>query len=487
MMYVKTPGKITIVLAAMALLFISLHFADVLPGMRGSLRPVVTGNLAFSESSNPSEKLRVAIYPGGGFAPGLLANGGLISSGAQPGEIKLDVEFILEDDPDASMRHLEDKNGAHLVWSTVPVFAYRYHKYRHLNPVAVMQYGWSRGEEVLYANETVSDISWLKGKTIACVEGGNAHLMILYLLDSNGIDKKDLKWRFTATDVDTLLLASKNHVSVVGISSSPEYVMPAGYHLVVSSAQIARLIPGIFLTREDILITHKEQIHAFVESWFKSATSLSSNTSELRDLITRSFQADVDKTEKFLGSFDLAGYRENLEFFGGGHTGFDYILDLSLLLWGNRDTTHPACESLKNTSILTSLNETFKKTGPLLTTIRPVFPKRPSLNRLTGELFVEFPSADYTPDYKTMKELRVIVRRAHVFTGSNLSVFGVTSSPDDLPHAYHWEMRFYNVSKMLRDLGYQNNVIRVPELSYDASLSGGGKHLLGFFASPGPD
>ena len=492
MMYVKTPGKITIMVTAMAVFFLSLHLSGWFPRWRGNSRPIVTGDLAFQIKHNSNDPLRVAIYPGAGFAPGIQVNGGLnpTRDSDQNNEDTVNIEFILEENPDSAMRLLEDTSGADLVWSTVPLLSYGYQKYRHLNPVAVMLYGWSRGEEVLFADQRVRDISWLKGKTVACVEGGNAHLMILYLLDTNRIDRREIQWRFTNTDSDAVFLASKKRVRVFGVSNAPEYRIPDGYQPVVSTAQIARLIPGVFVTREDILITHGARIHAFIESWFKSAASLSIDSPELLDLMTRSFQSDESKITKMLESYNLSGYKDNLVFFGigqAGFAGFDYLMDLSISIWGLNETVIPSCESLKNTTILASLHDILKKTGDAMITKTPESLKRPALERLTAELFIEFPSDSYAPDYKTSRSLSQIARRAHVFTGSSLSLFGVTSSPDDKPYAYHWGMRFYHLTRMLGEYGLQKSVTRIPELRYDASLSGGGKHMMGFFVTPSPD
>src|SRR4029453_7680064 len=93
---------------------------------------------------------KVAIVTWGGYAGGIVANGGFAPNkdSVFTRDYQLQVELLVIDDFEKSrdaFRGGGDKGGVDVMWSTVDAFALEYDGLRKLNPKAILQYDWGRG------------------------------------------------------------------------------------------------------------------------------------------------------------------------------------------------------------------------------------------------------------------------------------------------------------------------------------------------------
>lgn len=477
----KIPARFAIIIVAAIAVIVTLNVYGAFPGGNGALQSVVTSELPFAKPADPATPLRVAIYPGGGFAAGLLSNGGLRTAkdSIYEKEFKLNVEFILVEDPARCMRLLGKEGGADIVWSTVPMLTQRYGRNCRLNPVAIMQFDYSRGENALYGLQNYTRLDDLKGKTAACVEGGDSHFLLLFLLGAGGITPDNLKWKFTTTDSDAALLVRKGRADLCGVSTAGISV-PATFKLLFSSAHAARLIPGVFITREDMLIRKRDQINKFTLGWFRGAAELPKNRDSIIKLMAGAYGCDEKKAEDLLKEALQTGYLENCAFFRIGQgtlPGFDHLVDLAASVWNHAaGSGRPSCASLKNTDTLVSIGQEIKKSVGGYDAGLPEFVKNPAISLFSKEFSMEFPAADYSVEFRTSMALERFAKIAGLFDGSTVLLHGRTSAPEDLAYSYNWGMRFYIVGKMLTDLGIPKDRIIVKDIKYDPALSGGQKH-----------
>ena len=56
------------------------------------------------------------------------------------------------------------------MWGTVDAFALEYDSLKESEPVAFMQYDWSRGGDAIAVSEEINSVTDLKGKRIAVAE-----------------------------------------------------------------------------------------------------------------------------------------------------------------------------------------------------------------------------------------------------------------------------------------------------------------------------
>jgi hypothetical protein len=344
-----------------------------------------------------------------------------------------------------------------------------------------MQYGYSRGEDALFSEQAYTGPAELKGASVACVQGGSPHFLLLYILNSAGINPGELKWRYTHSDSDAALLLQKGRVQVCGISTATTDV-PSSFQLLVSSAQASKLLPGIFVTREDLLIRKKDQIARFASGWFRGVTELQKNRDAAVKIMSASYRCDARKAEELLRGSIHAGYADNARFFGTGKgvlPGFEHLAGISASLWKqDGDTLSNPCEITRNTDILVALADSMKKAVAGFSTELSASVKTPALATLTREYPVEFSAAESSPDFRAHMAVERFARVAGLLEGSPVFLYGSAGTPEEQAYSYNWGMRFYIVGKMLTDLGIPKERIYIKEIRLNPDLAGSQKHLV---------
>jgi NitT/TauT family transport system substrate-binding protein len=166
-----------------------------------SARPISTGGARLNRP------LRVAIVLWGGYAGGIMANGGMAPNrdSVFTRDHGLQVEMLQIDDFEKSrdaFRAGGDKGGVDIMWSTVDAYALEYGGLSKLAPKAIMQYDWSRGGDAIAVDQGIRSVADLKGKRIACAEATPSHYFGLYVLTQGGLTNRDVNWVFTSSAVD---------------------------------------------------------------------------------------------------------------------------------------------------------------------------------------------------------------------------------------------------------------------------------------------
>ncbi|MFQ5641555.1 MAG: PhnD/SsuA/transferrin family substrate-binding protein, partial [bacterium] len=88
-------------------------------------------------------------------------------------------------------------NGVDIVWSTVDAFAREYPTLRGLQPVAIMQYDWSRGGDAIVVDgNRIKSVTDLKGKTIVVLVDSPSYYFALMVLQEAGLNRSDVQWRY---------------------------------------------------------------------------------------------------------------------------------------------------------------------------------------------------------------------------------------------------------------------------------------------------
>src|SRR5687768_7925271 len=215
-----TPlGRALVVLAGLALLGYGLYKYGVIGKVGGILAPdkkaegtvsrddfgqpgaadntTTPGGVSASPASATggtrlNRPIKVAIVLWGGYAGGIMANGGMAPNpnSVFSKDYGVQVELLQIDDFTKSrdaFRAGGDRGGVDIMWSTVDAYALEYDGLSKLNPKAILQYDWSRGGDAIAVDASIKTVKDLKGKKLACAEATPSHYFALYVLTQGGL------------------------------------------------------------------------------------------------------------------------------------------------------------------------------------------------------------------------------------------------------------------------------------------------------------
>lgn len=158
-------------------------------------------------------------------------------------------------------------------------------------PVIVMQLSWSAGDHIV-AKKGVKNLNELRGKKIACQQGG-PHVGLLYdSLAAAGLTREDVQivWTKDITGPDGPAAAFKSDSSIdaccvvtpdmIGLTSGLDAVGSGaegtveGAHVVNSTVQMSRSIADVYAVRRDWYDANKDWVQKFVAGHLKATEQL---------------------------------------------------------------------------------------------------------------------------------------------------------------------------------------------------------------------
>jgi ABC-type nitrate/sulfonate/bicarbonate transport system substrate-binding protein len=158
-------------------------------------------------------------------------------------------------------------------------------------PVIILQLSWSAGDHVV-ARKTVRTLNDLKGKKIACQQGG-PHVGLLYdSLSAAGLNRQDVEivWTKDITGADGPAEAFRKDPSIdaccvvtpdmVGLTSGLEAEgsgaegTVAGARVINSTVQMSRSIADVYAVRRDWYDANKDWVKKFVAGHLKATEQL---------------------------------------------------------------------------------------------------------------------------------------------------------------------------------------------------------------------
>jgi NitT/TauT family transport system substrate-binding protein len=273
-----TPlGRILFVVAGLSLLGYALYKYGVLGSLGGLVAPekradgtvskddfggITAGGTAGTPASaggpaglrpgggtRLNRPIKVAIVLWGGYAGGIMANGGMLPNRESvfTKDFGIEVELLQIDDFEKSrdaFRAGGDKGGVDIMWSTVDAYALEYGGLSRLAPKAILQYDWSRGGDAIAVDRSIRSVADLKGKRLATAEATPSHYFGLYVLTQGGLTNRDVDWVFTASAVDAANVFKAGKVDAA-VSWSPDVYVAArereGGHILASTKEASNL------------------------------------------------------------------------------------------------------------------------------------------------------------------------------------------------------------------------------------------------------
>ena len=221
--------------------------------------------------------IRVAIVTWGGYAGGIVANGGFAPTKESTffKDFGVQVELLVIDDFEKSrdaFRAGGDKGGVDIMWSTVDAFALEYGGLADAQAQAILQYDWSRGGDAIAVDASIKSVADLKGKKLACAEATPSHYFALYVLTQGGLTNRDVQWVFTTSAVEAANVFKAGQVEAA-VSWSPDVYIAArerpGAHILASTKEASNLIADIFVARGDFADRYPEDVRRFTGGWLQ--------------------------------------------------------------------------------------------------------------------------------------------------------------------------------------------------------------------------
>jgi NitT/TauT family transport system substrate-binding protein len=389
--------------------------------------------------------IRVAIVLWGGYAGGIMANGGMAPSKQSvfSKEFGVEVELLQIDDFVKSrdaFRAGGDKGGVDIMWSTVDAYALEYDGLSKLNPKAIMQYDWSRGGDAIAVDASIKTVADLRGKRLACAQETPSHYFALYVLSQGGLTSKDVNWVFTDSAVEAANVFKAGRVEAA-VSWSPDVYVAArerqGGHILASTKEASNLIADIFVARGDFVEKYPEDVRRFVGGWLKGVDMVKQNPDRAAVLLQKSLTGvnTLDDAKAMLDDVKLPDFSENRAFFDpqGSLVNYNSIYQTAQGIWRKigkiKDVYQPhqtvdtrfieaSAEWFPNATAPTAGKSEFDFSKPTKSTAAPI---------LTKTVSIYFPSGSSTLDENAKGILETqVVDLAATFGSAYMRIAGNT-------------------------------------------------------------
>jgi NitT/TauT family transport system substrate-binding protein len=466
-----TPlGRLLIVLAGLSLVAYGLYHYGVLGRIAGIVAPEkraegtvsrddfgaspaaasestpagTTSSASLGGGTRLNRPIKVAIVLWGGYAGGIMANGGLAPNkdSVFSRDFGVQVEMLQIDDFTKSrdaFRAGGDRGGVDIMWSTVDAYALEYGGLTRLNPKAILQYDWSRGGDAIAVDASIKSVRDLKGKSLACAEATPSHYFALYVLTQGGLTNRDVNWKFTDSAVDAANVFKAGQVDAA-VSWSPDVYVAAreraGGHILASTKEATNLIADIFVARGDFIEQHPEDVRRFVGGWLRGVDMVHKNPDRAAVLLQKSLSG-VNTLEDAKGMLDdvkLPDYSENRAFFNpqGSLVNYQSIYQTAQNIWrkiGKISQVVPGYQTV-DTRFLEGAAEYF----PQAVAAKPEFeftaPAKPRAEAiLTKTVSIYFPSGSSNLDENAKAVLDTqVVDLAATFGGAYMRIAGNTDN-----------------------------------------------------------
>jgi NitT/TauT family transport system substrate-binding protein len=465
-----TPlGRILLVVAGLSLVGYGLYRYGVFGKMGGVLAPAKKAEGTVSKDdfgagssggsgtgsvtparlptggSRLGRPLRVAIVLWGGYAGGIMANGGMAANknSTFARDFGVEVELLQIDDFVKSrdaFRAGGDRGGVDIMWSTVDAYALEYGGLSKLNPKAILQYDWSRGGDAIAVDASIQSVADLRGKKLACAQETPSHYFALYTLSQGGLSNRDVNWVYTDSAVEAANVFKAGRVEAA-VSWSPDVYVAArerqGGHILASTKEASNLIADIFVARGDLVEKYPEDVRRFVGGWLKGVEMVNQNPERAAVLLQKSLTGvnTLEDAKAMLDDVKLPDYSENRGFFDpqGSLVNYFTIYQTAQGIWRKigkvKDVYQP--NQTVDTRFLEAAAEWFPRgTQPA----KPEFdfkapPKPAGASILTKTVSIYFPSGSSTLDENAKAVLDTqVVDLAATFGSAYLRVAGNTDN-----------------------------------------------------------
>ena len=289
--------------------------------------------------------IKVGIVQYGGFAGGLVANGGMTPNAESifTDKYGVEVEFVQIDDlvqMANAFRVGGDNGGLDMMATTADMFALQYDALKDIKPVTILQTDWSRGADAIAVSSGINKAADLKGRTIAVAEATPSHFLLLYVLSQSGLSNHDFKPVFTTSAIEAADIFKAGDAEAC-VSWSPFVYFATeevpGASILASTLDATNLLCGTMVVRGDFAAQYPGEVTAFLKGWFDGVDSVNNDMESAAMTLLNSFAGiTMDDAMGMLYDVKLAGAAENRQLFeldGDSLVGYDDLWTSASTIW----------------------------------------------------------------------------------------------------------------------------------------------------------
>ena len=211
----------------------------------------------------------------------------------------------------------------------------------------------SVGADAIVAPQEIRNVTDLQGKSIGANLGSFGELLILNMLEANGMTAGDVRLVNVAPETvpgSIPQVIQAGHVWEPFITES----LNRGYHILYSSAETPGLIPDLLVVRAEVAENRPDDLRAFIQAWFDAQAYWQSNPSEGNAIIAEATGLPVEEISP--EGIKLFGLEENratftqssdvTSLYGSGLVNIEFLISTGGL------TSAPNLEQLLDSSYL---------------------------------------------------------------------------------------------------------------------------------------
>ncbi|MCP3929037.1 MAG: OmpA family protein [Bacteroidetes bacterium] len=273
--------------------------------------------------SNDDDVLKVQVFTWGGYAPGFYFNNGFDWSEKSRfyQDYGLKVDFELIDDWDAS-RQAWKADEVHLLGTETSSCPTEMENLGPFDPQVVMLVDWSRGGDAIVVKREIKSVNDLRGKKIAVTPTTPSQTFLIWMLESAGMDIKDVKVVEVPSAIDAATSYKSGQVDAAVVWSPDDEICVRdvpGTRILQSTREASHIIADIFTAKKSYAEKNQDKLNAFYEGWMKASAEINSNESNKK--LAAKFMADgtgLSEEDALAGinNVYLTTHGDNLNFFG---------------------------------------------------------------------------------------------------------------------------------------------------------------------------
>ena len=434
-----TFGKICVIAVILAIVGTGLYFAG---GKMNINLP--------SGSSSGDYDATIMVNTYCGFEPIVWGNGGLEGTDdsyfAQKFGVKLKI--VIMDDFEASRAALKN-DEAQIAYCTLDALPVEMSSSGTMTDMRYfMLLNFSAGADALVANNTIANVSDLKGKSVAFAEGTASHTLLINTLETSGLSQSDIKMvkvgsgleardAFTAKQVDAACVWAPDDEDCIKAVK--------GSKVLTSTAQANSLVTDGLIAKKEWLDENKETAKKIVEAILWANSEIKYNKEAFNEgakVFAKAFETDVDFALASSSKINYATLADEVNWMGlnstyNGMTGERIYKKMSIVYSGLGLCKSPlSWNKIAYTEIIESLSENNEldnkqdETGTKAKSFTAPTAEMETTEAISNKkVTINFPTAGYTLD----NDARTIIDREFVdiaqqFSNSRIRVEGNTDN-----------------------------------------------------------
>lgn len=318
-----TFSKLLIVFLVVAAAFFGIRYATNSGMIGGSSGDGDEYEASTSSRSGNEDAIKIGVVTWGGYAGGQYFNEGFAANTASrfSKEYGIDVEFVLNDDVDASLNAWK-AGDIDLHWYTIDAFPTILPGLEAFDPVALFQADWSRGGDAIVVRRGIRSVADLKGKKIAVAELTPSHSFLIWLLDAGGLSINDVQIVKQASAIDAAAAFKSQQVDAAVVwSPDDELAVRAvpGSRVLESTRSASNIIADFFFAKREYVNANRDKLQKLYEGWMRGAAEINSSSAaknKAGKILAEGLGISEEDAIATIDNVRLVTHGDNRNFFG---------------------------------------------------------------------------------------------------------------------------------------------------------------------------